>query len=178
MRKWNALLSLAALGLLLLHGLLGGSLLIGFSSVPIKLLPRAAAALLLVHAVLGVKYTADSLRVWRRTGAGYWQENRLFWVRRLSGFAVLVLLFFHFGAFGTVVDGAFQLLPFTQGKLVLHLLLAASLAVHLLANLRPLMIALGVRTDRKWLGDLLFLLSALLLFMAGAFVVYYLRWNA
>lgn len=177
MRKWNSLLSLTALVLLLLHGVLESFHLIGADGEVTKLLPRAVLTLLLLHAALGVKYTADALRVWKKTGAGYFRENRIFWARRISGFVILVLLFFHVGAFGEVVDGVFHLHPFTWIKLTHHLLLAASLAVHLLTNLRPLLLSLGIRSGRKRLGDLLFLLAVLLLFMAGAFVVYYLRWN-
>lgn len=177
MRRWNALFSLAALILLLLHGILGSFQLIGANSIPSKLLSWLALVLLLLHAALGVKYTAASLRVWKMTGVGYFRENRLFWTRRISGFAVLVLLFFHVGAFGTGTDELYRLQWFTQSKLVLHLLLAASLAVHILTNLRPLMLSLGLRGGRKWLGDILFVLALLLLFMAAAFAVYYLRWN-
>lgn len=177
MRKWNAILSLAALVLLLLHGVLESFLLMGAGFLPPKLLPRVAAVLLAVHTVIGVKYTIDSLRVWRKTGAGYFRENKLFWTRRISGFAILLLLFFHFGAFGTVTDGEFQLLQFTGAKLTAHLLLVASMALHIITNIRPLMLSLGVRGGRRRLGDVLFLLSVLLLFMAAAFVVYYLRWN-
>ena len=177
MRKWNALLSLAALVLLAVHGVLGSFQLLGAEIVPPKALPRLVLSLLILHGAIGLKYTIDSLRVWKKTGAGYFQENRLFWARRISGFAILFFLLFHVGSFGTVIGGVFQLQRFTHGKLILHLLLAASLAVHLLTDLRPLMISLGIRGGRKWLGDLLFVLSVLLLFIAGAFVIYYLRWN-
>ena len=177
MRKWNAVLSLAALLLLVLHGVLGSVLLISGESAAVKLLARAGVTLVAVHAVLGAKHTVDSLLVWKKTGAGYFRENRVFWARRISGFAILVLLGFHFGAFGAVVDGVYQLEPFTWGKLAAHLLLAAAFAVHLLTNLRPLSLSLGVRGGRDRLGSVLFVLSVLLLFMAAAFVIYFLQWN-
>ncbi len=177
MRKWNALLAMAALVLILIHIVMGSFLLTGMGHTAVKALARAAAALLIVHTVLGIKYTVDSLRVWRKTGAGYFRENRLFWARRLSGFAFLVLFFFHFTAFGTTVDGVFQLKVFTGAKLSCQLLLVLSLAVHLFTNLRPLMLSLGVQGKRGWLGSVLFVLSVVLLFAAAAFVIYYLRWN-
>ena len=177
MRKWNAILSLSALVLLLLHGILGSFQLMGAGGTAVKALAWIAVVLVAIHAVLGVKFTVDSLRVWKRTGAGYFRENRLFWARRISGFALLVFLCFHVAAFSAGGDGAYRLQWFTQAKLVLQILLAASLAVHILTNIRPLMLSLGVKGGRKWLGDLLFVLAVLLLFMAAAFVVYYLRWN-
>lgn len=176
MRKWNAILSLAALVLLLLHGILGSFQLIGPGSV-FRWLPWIALVLVLLHGGLGVNYTIDSLRAWRKTGVGYFRENRLFWARRISGFAVLVFLFFHATAFGTSSNGVYRLQWFTQAKLALQLLLVASLAVHIITNIRPLMISLGVKGGKKWLGDILVILSVLLLFMAAAFVIYYLRWN-
>ena len=177
MRKWNAVLSLTALALFLPHGVLESFHLVGAEGLYTKQLPRLVLTLLMSHAAFGVKFTVDALRVWKKTGAGYFRENRLFWARRISGFVILALLFFHVGAFSEIVDGEFRLLEFTHGKLVLHLLLAASLAVHILTNLRPLMLALGVRGGQKRQGNVLFLLAVLLLFMAGAFVVYYLRWK-
>ena len=176
MRKWNAILSLTALILLLVHGILGSFQLIGPGSV-INRLPWIALDLITIHAVLGIKYTVDSLRAWKKSGAGYFRENRIFWARRISGFAVFFFLFFHTTAFGTEADGVYRLQWFTQAKLVLQLLLVASVAVHIITNIRPLMISLGVKGGKKWLGDILFILSVLLLFMAAAFVIYYLRWN-
>lgn len=177
MRKWNAVLSLTALALFVLHGVLESLHLIGAEGFNTKELPRLLLTLLVIHAVLGLKYTVDALRVWRKTGAGYFRKNLVFWTRRLSGFTILILLFFHVGAFSETVEGEFRLLEFTQVKLALHLLLAAALAVHLLTDLRPLLLSLGVRTEKDRLGELFFLLSVLLLFIAGAFVIYFLRWN-
>lgn len=177
MRKWNGILSLAALILLLLHGILGSFQLIGVGSTAVKALAWIAVGLLAVHAVFGVKLTVDTLRIWKKTGAAYFRENRLFWARRISGFSTLVFLLFHVTAFSAGGDGAYRLQWFNQGKLVLQLLFAASLAVHIITNIRPLMLSLGIKSGRKWLGDILFVLSVLLLFMALAFVIYYLRWN-
>ena len=177
MRKWNAVLSLAALVLLIVHAVLGSFFLTGAGHTAAKAAAWAAVALLAIHAVLGVKYTVDSLRVWKKTGAGYFRENLLFWTRRLSGFALLFFLFLHLAAFRNVGGTAFRLPWFTGAKLAGQLLMVASLAVHLLTNIRPLTLALGLRGGRKWLGDALFVLSVVLLFAAAAFVIYYLRWN-
>ena len=177
MRKWNAVLSLAALVLLLIHGILGSFLLTGAGSTALKPLAWAAVALIAVHGVLGVKYTVDSILVWKKTGAGYFKENRLFWTRRISGFALLVFLLFHLTAFRAAAGEVYRLQWFTGAKLACQLLLVTSLAVHVLTNLRPLTMSLGLRGGRKWLGDALFVLSVVLLFAAAAFVIYYLRWN-
>ena len=177
MRKWNAILTAALLALFLAHAILGGFQLLGVGPTALKAAAWAALALALVHALIGVKLTADSIAVWKRTGAGYFRQNKLFWARRVSGFAVLVLLVFHMMAFGYQNGGAYRLRWFTTGKLAAQLLLALALAVHVIANVRPMLIAFGIRGLKKYAGDILFVLSVLLLFMAAAFVVYYLRWN-
>lgn len=177
MRKWNAILSAAILALFLLHGILGAFQLFGAGPTALRAVARAALALTVLHALIGCRLTADSIRVWRKTGAGYFRQNRLFWARRVSGFAVMVLLAFHMTAFGYDNGGAYRLRRFTEFKLGAQLLLSAALGVHILANVKPMLISFGVRGMKKWAGDILFVLSVLLLFMAAAFVVYYYRWN-
>ena len=100
MRRFNAILTAAILLLLLVHAILGSFQLLGVGDTAVKGIAWTAAGLILLHTAIGVKYTADTLRVRKKTGAGYVRENKLFWARRVSGFAVMVLLFFHFTAFG------------------------------------------------------------------------------
>ena len=177
MRRFNALLTAAILLLFLLHAILGAFQLLGVGSTAVKGVAWAAAALILLHTAIGVKYTADTLRVWRKTGAGYFRENLLFWARRVSGFAVMVLLLFHLTAFGDNSGSVYRLKYFGSAKLAAQLLLVAALALHVLANVKPLLISFGVRRLRARAGDLLLVLSVLMLFFAAAFIVYYLRWN-
>ena len=177
MRKLNAVLTAAILVLFLLHGILGAFQLFGLGDTALKAVAWAAIGLVALHVFISGKYTLDTLRVWRRTGAGYFRANKLFWARRISGFAVMVLLVFHLTAFGTTADGVYRLKWFDTGKLITQLLLAAALAVHVISNVRPALIAFGVRNLKPWAGDILAVLAVLLLVMAAAFVVYYLRWN-
>ena len=55
--------------------------------------------------------------------------------------------------------------------------LAAAVAVHVLTNIKPLMLGLGMRRFREILGDILLILSVLLLLAGAAMIVYYLRWS-
>ena len=87
------------------------------------------------------------------------------------------MLGWHMSAFSYNFNGASRLRVFDKFNLAAQILLIFSLAVHVLSNIRPLLIALGVRDGKKWLLDILLILSAWLLFMAAAFVIYYLRWN-
>ena len=105
MRRINSLLTLLILVLFLLHGIFGAFQLFGIGATALKGLARAALTLTVVHALIGVKLTYDSIRVWRKTGAAYFRENRMFWTRRISGLAVLVLLVFHMLAFSATGSG-------------------------------------------------------------------------
>lgn len=178
MRKWNAILTAAILVLFLIHAILGGFQLMGVGGTAVKAVAWINVALIAAHTVIGVKLTADTLKVRKQTGVGYFKHNLLFWARRVSGLAVMVLLVFHLTAFGSAGGAAFRLKYFDAFKLATQLLLVAALALHIISNVKPMLISFGIRSLRERAGDILFILSVLLLFMAAAFVVYYIRWNS
>ena len=178
MRKLNAVLTAAILLLFLAHAILGGFQLLGVGSTAVKALAWICVGLIAAHTVIGIKLTADTLRVRQRTGVGYFRENTLFWARRISGFAVMVLLAFHLTAFGDNSGAQYRLRWFDTAKLVTQLLLVAVIALHVLSNVKPMLISFGVRSLKERAGDILLILSVLLLFMAAAFIVYYIRWNS
>ncbi|AVM68223.1 pilus assembly protein PilX [Lachnospiraceae bacterium oral taxon 500] len=177
MRKWNAVLTLLIFILFLLHAVFGSLQMLGVGNTALKGLSWAAVGLITVHTLIGLKLTLETLKVQRQTGVFYWRENKLFWARRISGLAVMLLLFCHLTAFSYTRDGAYRLHWFTAGRLTVQLFLLAAVGVHIITNVKPLLIAFGVKGLRSWLIDMLVILSVLLLFMAAAFVVYYLRWN-
>lgn len=177
MRKWNAILSAAILVLFILHGVLGAFQLMDMGTALAKGLSHTLLTLVFIHIVIGVKLTYDSVRVWKRTGAPYLKQNTLFWARRVSGLVIMALIAFHMMAFSYKAGGAVRLHWFGGGQLAAQLLLVAALAVHIIANARPMLISFGVRKQKPRVGDILFIMSALLLIMAAAFIVYYLRWN-
>ena len=146
MRKWNAILTAAILVLFLIHATLGGFQLVGVGDTAAKWAAWAALALIVVHTVIGVKLTLDALRVWKKTGVSYFRENALFWARRLSGFAIMVLLAFHLTAFGETNGGMYRLKWFDTAKLVTQILLVAAIALHIVTNVRPMLISFGIRS--------------------------------
>ena len=178
MRKGNAILTAAILVLFLVHAILGGFQLLGVGNTAVKALAWVCIGLIAAHIVISAKFTADTLKVWKSTGVSYFRENRLFWARRVSGLAVMVLLVFHITAFGDSSGAAYRLQWFDTAKLATQLLLVASLALHIITNVKPMMISFGIRGLRARAGDIAFILSAVLLFMAAAFIVYYIRWNS
>lgn len=170
-------MSMLILALFLLHAILGSFQMLGIGNTVLKTTAWATMGLIAVHAVIGVKLTADTLRVQQKAGVAYLKENQVFWARRISGFVIMILIFFHLTTFGYTTNGAYRLRWFDAGKLVTQLLLVAAVAAHVTANVKPMMISLGIKSLKQWVGDILFVLSVLLLFMAAAFIVYYLRWN-
>ena len=71
---------------------------------------------------------------------------------------------------------AFRLTAFGGVQLAASILLVITLIVHLVVNIKPLFIALGV-ADRRFIKDLMIVLAIVLLACAVGFVIYFLRWN-
>lgn len=178
MRKFNAVLTALILILFILHSVFGAFLMLGMGSGALKTAAWVAAGLTVLHVIVGVKLTIDTLKVQKKTGAAYFKENRLFWARRISGLAVMVLLVFHFTAFGKTENGVYRLVPFDFIKMWVQILLAAALGTHIISNVRPMLISFGVKGIKEHIGEILFVLAVIILFAAAAFAVYYLRWMA
>ena len=89
----------------------------------------------------------------------------------------MFLILFHVTAFSSPSDAGYRLKWFDTGRLISQILLTASIAIHVISNVKPALITFGVRRARRYEGDILFVITVLLIFMAAAFVVYYLRWN-
>ena len=180
MRKANAVIAALILVLFIIHGLLGAFQLTGAGAAPsvMRGLSYVMMLLLFLHAAIGIKYTADSVRVARKTGAPYFRENRLFWARRLSGFAIFLFLGLHVTAFSYSAEGALRLHAFDGFRLAAQLLLLISVAVHVITNVRPALISFGIRKLKPRAADILFVLSVLLIIMGCSFLIYFFRWNA
>ena len=181
MRKTNAILSAGIVVLLLVHMIAGGMQMAGFLSGGLRWLTCLSwimLAMIALHSLIGIRLTADTLRLQKKSGASFPKENCLFWARRISGFALMAFVVCHLLLFlGTSQDGAFRLHLFAGAELATQILLVLSLGVHILSNLSPMLIGLGIRCYRTFLPDVLAVLSVLLLTAGMAFVVYYIRWN-
>lgn len=177
MRKINTILSVLLLVIFMLHGLMGSFMLLGIGSSAGKILAWVGVAVLAAHTVIGVILTINTLKIYKNAGNSYLKQNAVFWARRASGLAILILMFFHIGLFGGVQDGIYILFPFTTVKLITQLLLVAALFIHLFINIRPLLVSLGIISYKERRGDIYLILSVLLLFSAGAVIIYYIGWH-
>lgn len=177
MRKLNTVLSVLLLLIFILHGIMSSFMLVGVGSSAGKILAWVGAAILIVHTGVGVLLTIQSFQTSKKAGRKYLKQNSIFWARRASGLAILVLLFFHIGLFGKVQDGQYILFSFTPVKLAVQLSFMAAFFVHIFINIRPLLISLGIISYKERRGDIYLILSVLLLFIAGAVVFYYIGWQ-
>ena len=173
MRKLNTILAVLMLLIFMIHGIMGSFMLVGVGSSAGKVLAWIGVAILVVHTAIGILLTVRSLRTAKQAGQKYLKQNNIFWARRASGLAILILLFFHIGLFGKVQNGTYILFPFTTVKMVTQLLFVAAFFVHVFINIRPLLVSLGIISYKERRNDIYLILSVLLLFIAGAVILYY-----
>lgn len=181
MRKLNVLLTIAILALLAAHGICGGFQAMGVLPGGNDLLTVLAwimIVLICLHMVVSLIYTAQTLQALKKSEKSYFRANTLFWARRISGFAVVLFVFFHVLIFMGGGSGTrYRLNFFGDAQLVSQILLIVTIAVHVLCNMKPLFISCGARRFREYLKDILLIIGVLLLFAGAAMVIYYLRWN-
>ena len=178
LRMVNVVLSVAMLALFAVHGIGNGLQLMGPGLVQAKVIALVLVTVTLVHTVIGVVLTVVTLRSQREAGVSYFRENKRFWAVRISGLAIVVFILLHMVIFWQSGTGMPRLTPFEGFQLVVSILFVASIAVHVRANMQPLMISLGIASPRGRAVDAAVVLAIILVFTAVAFVDYYLRWLA
>ena len=179
MRKMNAILGPLMIALLLIHGIWGAlqlTTIVPGGSVIRRILSYLLVSAVLLHIVIGVKLTADTLIAIKRSGASYWKGNEQFWMSRISGLALLVFIIYHMCIFIMPQGEVFRLHLFSGAELAASILLIVSLILHLAVNIKPLAIALGI-TNRKYVKDIVIILSILLALCAVGFIFYFAQWT-
>ena len=61
-------------------------------------------------------------------------------------------------------------------QLAVQILMVLSIALHVITNVRPMMISFGIKSYKDLGIDIMLILSILLMLAGAAFVVYYIRW--
>ncbi len=179
MRKLNKFLAAGMLLTFIAHAVMGSMKLLGSDADSLKMAARVLFMLVAAHIIVTTALMVQTLYACKKTKAGYFWNNKIFWARRISGFAVLIPLVMHAAIFsGTTETGAFRLVEFTAGRLISQIMLVVFIAFHVLTNIEPMMISFGVRSTKAFSHDAMFVISVVLLLAAAAFAVYYLRWTA
>ena len=177
MRKWNTILSVLMLLIFMIHGIMGSFMLNGVGSSAGKLLAWIGVGILVVHTVIGVILTVQSLQTAKQSGKMYLKQNAIFWARRASGLAIMILLLFHIGLFGKVQNGTYILFPFTTVKMVTQLLFVAAILSIFLSISAHCSYHWVIISYKERRSDIYLILSVLLLFIAGAVILYYIGWQ-
>ena len=181
MRKFNAIVTAVIMLFFLIHMIWGGLMMTGMVKGGNKVfsaLSYTMVVFICVHVVIAVKLTIDSIIAGIKSGTFYLKDNSLFLTRRISGFALLVFMAMHILLFtGTNEGGVYRLKLFDMMGLISQILMVVSLIVHLVTNIPPLRIALGLTDKRDFKSDVILILSVLLLLSGVAFIVYYIRWQ-
>ncbi len=176
MRRINMFLVLGMLVCFIAHGVMGAMKLMGADTTALKAAAWAGVVFIVLHVVLTSIMTIRTLYAVKRSGAGYFRNNLLFWARRISGFAILIPLAVHLTVFHSGNNAAFRLQSFDTPVLILHILLILAIAFHVFTNIKPMLISMGVRDRKAFSADILFALSVIMLVFTAAFSVYYARW--
>ena len=179
MRKLNTIVSLFLIILFLIHTIAGSFQMMKIIPGGNELMKNLSYFMLFligVHIIIGIKLTIDSVKIGKKSGKFYFRENAIFWTRRITGFAMILLIICHVALF-TSNGMVFRLNDFNEVQLVLSIFLVLALLIHILANIRPLLISFGISGFRLYVKDILLVLAIISLFGAFAFVIYYLRWN-
>ena len=178
MRRFNLLLVIGILLTFLLHAVMSSFRLLGADANTMTWAAWLCVGLVSLHVAVTAILTVRTLRAIHQSGKSYFRENTLFWARRISGFALLIPLVMHILIFPGTGEEAYRLVLFHSGRFLSQLLMVVCLALHVLTNLRPMFIGLGVRHPKLLSADGCLVLSVVLLLACTAFCVYYLRWMA
>lgn len=178
LRRINIFVVIGIVLSFLFHSISGSIRLFGAEGISPKLSARLCLTFAAVHVIITAILTVKTLMTIRKSGRGYFRENIIFWTRRISGFALLIPLVMHLLIFRGTGDDAYRLVFFHSGRLVSQILLAACLALHIIMNIRPMLIGMGAKQRGLLSADICFVLSVVLLLCCCAFCAYFLRWAA
>lgn len=182
MRRINAVVTISIMVLFAIHMIWGGLELAGITrggSGLFRSLSYMMLILIAIHIIISTRLTVDTCLSCRRAGVSYLRENRIFWIRRVSGLALVLFIAFHVLIFtGHESNGAYRLNYFGKAELATQILMVISLLVHLSTNIKPLKIAFGLEDGRNVKMDVILVLCILLVLSGVAFLAYYLRWRS
>lgn len=175
MRKIFTLLTAVLAILCLWHAVMGSFMLLGISTRPAAFMGCLAGMLAVCHILLGGRFWLRTLK--QGKCFCYNHANRLFWLRRGSGVAVVLLFLFHWHVFGGMEGAHYILYEFTVFKLVTQFLFVSMLFLHMGLNIRPLLLALGIRQAAVHTHDIYSVLFVFYLFIIGSLIYYYTGWQ-
>lgn len=92
MKKWNTIVSIILIILVFAHGTIASLSFLNFY-INANIIAIAAFIFLIVHTIFGIIFIVKSRTP--KDDNDYLQSNEIFWIRRISGFLILILVFIH-----------------------------------------------------------------------------------
>ena len=167
MRRVNAIVTAGMLLCFILHAVFGSLQLFGASgSTVTRILGTITFSFCAAHVAIGIYLTAVSVYAGKKSGKFYFKDNMLFWARRISGLPIIAAIVFHVVALNIG----------SAPKLAMQILLGVSIAFHVVLNVKPVLITLGIKPLKQHLAGISLAFSVLILLTVIAFIVYYVRW--
>lgn len=142
-----------------------------------KVLACIMAGFVILHILFGIRLTIETMFALHRAGKSYFKDNLEFWIRRISGFALVLLILYHVIIFTGESGEVFRLNMFGWLQLAGSLLLVIALFVHICSNIKPLLTSFGIAGRKVYVRDIMLILAIICAVCAIAFIVYYMRWN-
>lgn len=162
MQKFHPILAWLILLLLIVHLVMGSVTLL----TPVFLINKPFVtvffAMVCLHAVISL---AKMLRKGRaRNRFSYLKENGTYWLRVLSGLAILVLALIHTTLWVVHTPFGVIMREFGWSSLLLQMLFVATLTMHILLNIRPLLLDSAIDPTgraKRWMSGITVILAAL-----------------
>ena len=164
MRKINTILVLIIMLLFVDHVIFGSLHSLGTGASVIRPLAHTMLGLVLLHAIISLVVTFRAEKAGFKTGVRYYRENREFWNRRVTGVLIILLGITHAYMMVRTERGAPRIASAPKIFELTTPLLIVSIYLHLLSNIRPLLISLGIRNIDKKEKIIRAILTILLLF--------------
>ena len=149
MRKFNTILVLIIMILLLDHIIFGGLHLLGAGTNVFKPVALLMLILVFIHAVVSMIITIRAEKAGMKTKARYNEENKQFWSRRTSGMAIVVFALMHAHSMIKDENGVPNIARLPKFFNLALPLLILSVGLHLISNVKPLLISLGIKIGKK-----------------------------
>ena len=147
MRKINAILTIIILALFIDHAVFGTLNTLGKAQVVLPV-ARMMTVCMILHAIISIILTVKSEMVTFKTKTAYNKENREYWLRRWTGVLILIFFVTHVAAMKKQKGQLFKIASSNPFGKISFILFVASIAAHVVINIRPLLISMGVRNRR------------------------------
>ena len=178
MRKCNAIVSIVLVILLLIHLFIGIFVMldiISYSPVWKKILSFVMVVLLVAHIIMGTILTIKSVS--NRYSKKYLSLNKKFWISRISAFVIIILGVYHIYFFMNKGSHVIRLKVFEGFQLLVSLIFVLSILIHVITNIRSMIISFGIDKIRKFSVNIGIVLLIVFIGAGLAFIWYYIRWN-